>query len=84
MLKDYEAIKRSQITQLAPTRVAFFSEAVEKYTKLLPPGVSVTLTHNAVIVRIGKEEFLLNPQPYELEADMEAVHRLMKRRVIRE
>ena len=78
-----DAIRRSQITQLAPNKVGFFVDALNKYCRMLRPGTSITLTSDAVIVHIGKEEFLLNPSPYELEADLEAVHRLMKRRVPR-
>lgn len=83
MYAQHAAIDRSLITRLQDRILGYAVDPLLKLSKDLKPGTSVTITSNAVIANLGSEEFILSSQPYELEADLEALQRLMMRRIAR-
>lgn len=56
------------------------AEALQTVSRNLTPDSTVTVTSCGVIAQIGSESFLLNNTPYEMQADLESIVRLLKLR----
>jgi hypothetical protein len=57
------------------------AEIIKYLRSFVRPGTSITITNNQVIAQMGQEQFALNQQGYELQADLEAFERIASRRL---
>lgn len=55
-------------------------DSIRGSQRLLSKGTSLTITSSSVIAQMGEQTFVLSENPYELQADLEAFHRLSARR----
>lgn len=81
MYNHHAAIDRTLITRFQERVMGFSVDPLLKLSRILKPGSSLTVTNGCVIAHLGREEFILSTQPYELEADLEAFERLMMKRI---
>lgn len=57
------------------------AEIIKYLRSFIRPGTSITITNSQVIAQMGQEQFVLNQQGYELQADLEAFERISSRRL---